>query len=194
MFLIILNDDLIVGKGAHRACYRHPHLYNRCIKISHKKHQKHAKEQLKEISYYDFLIRRNIRWDLLTRYHGVIDTNMGVGYMFDLVINPNHEPAKTLEHYLNGPLPAGTVDSLLKLKVYLMDNAIVTSELKPRNIACTINKEGGIDSCVIVDDIGNKEFIPVSNYFRFAAQYKIARKWRRFESRLNGFGISLSEK
>lgn len=185
IILIILNDDLIIGKGAHRTCYRHPDKYNVCIKISH---QNDSKEQAREISYYRHLDNRNIRWDLLTRYHGVVHTNIGIGYAFDLVIDPDNQPAKTLEYYLNGSVLEGISDSLLRLKDYLIQNSIITNEIKPRNIACIINN-GKMESCVIVDDIGNTEFIPISSYSRLLAKSKINRKWKRFASRLNNLGI-----
>lgn len=41
---------------------------------------------------------------------------------------------------------------------------------------------------VLIDNIYNSEFIPVSNYCRFFAKRKIDRKWQRFEdSLLNAF-------
>lgn len=183
--LIVLNDDLIIGKGLHRTCYRHPDTYNLCIKINHKKD---SQEQIRELSYYEHLNNRNIPWDLLTRYHGIVHTNMGAGYAFDLVIDSDNQPSKTLEYYLNESALKGIASSLLKLKAYLMQNSIITKELWPRNIAC-VNNNGIIESCVIVDDIGNTEFIPISTYFRIPAKNKINRKWKRFEDRLSELGL-----
>lgn len=183
--MIKLNDDLVIGKGIHRTCYRHPDKSNLCVKINHKKD---SQEQLRELSYYEHLNNRNIPWDLLTRFHGVVNTNKGMGYAFDLVIDPDNQPSKTLEYYLNESALKGIASSLLRLKAYLTKNSIITNELKPRNIAC-VNKNGITESCVIVDDIGNTEFIPISTYFRLPAKIKINRKWRRFEERLNDLGL-----
>ena len=120
----------------------------------------------------------------------MVETNIGTGYIFDLVVDSNNQPSKTLEYYLNQPNTEALVEPLLKLKVYLIQNLVITKEIKPRNIAC-INNNGIIERCVIVDDIGNTEFFPISNYVSSLAKSKIDRKWRRFESSLNNSGLSL---
>ena len=185
--MIILDDDLIVGKGSHRVCYRHPDIDKLCIKVSH---EGFSQEQDYELAYYQRLNNRKIEWDLLTRYHDVVETNIGTGYIFDLVVDSNNQPSKTLEYYLNQPNTEALVEPLLKLKVYLIQNLVITKEIKPRNIAC-INNNGIIERCMIVDDIGNTEFFPISNYVSSLAKSKIDRKWRRFESSLNNSGLSL---
>ncbi|WP_171036139.1 MULTISPECIES: YrbL family protein [unclassified Pseudoalteromonas] len=186
--MISLNDDLIVGKGAHRTCYRHPEAHNLCIKVSR---EGFSQEQDQELAYYKRLSNRNIQWQLLARYHGTVHTNIGTGYVFDLVIDANNQPAKTLEHYLNQPNSEALAEPLLNLKDYLLHNLVITKEIKPRNIAC-VNNNGTIERCVVVDDIGNTEFFPISNYVSSSAKRKINRKWQRFEASLNELGLSLN--
>lgn len=185
--MIVLNDDIIIGKGSHRACYRHPDIDKLCIKVSH---EGSLQEQDHELAYYKRLNNRNIQWDLLTRYHGMVKTNIGAGYVFDLVTDSNNQPSKTLEYYLNQPNIELLAGPLLKLRDYLIQNLVITKEIKARNIAC-INNNGVIESCVLVDDIGNTEFIPFSDYFNLSAKRKINRKWHRFESSLHELGLSL---
>lgn len=185
--MIALENDLLIGKGAHMSCYRHPDLDGLCIKVSH---EGFSHEQVQELAYYQRLNNKKIQWDLLTRYHGVVETNIGKGYVFDLVRDPNNQTSKTLEHYLNEPNSEALAAPLLKLKDYLIQNSVITREIKPRNIAC-INNNGIIERCVIVDDIGNTEFFPISNYVSTMAKRKIARKWQRFESGLNRQGLYL---
>lgn len=120
----------------------------------------------------------------------MVETNIGTGYVFDLVADSDNQPSKTLEYYLNQPNIELLAGPLLNLKDYLIQNLVITKEIKARNIAC-INNNGVIESCVIVDDIGNTEFIPFSDYFTLLAKRKINRKWRRFESSLHEFGLSL---
>jgi len=184
--LITLNDELIVGQGFHRTCFRHPEKHDLCVKISHSENQK---AQTRELSYYQLLVDRGIRWDCLSRYHGTANTNIGIGHVFDLIIDSNNQPSKTLEYYLKGEVPEGITASLLTLKNYLLKHSIITTELKPRNIVCR-NKDGVIKDCVIIDDIGNTEFFPVSNYSPLLATLKINRKWRRFETKLIDLGLS----
>jgi hypothetical protein len=42
----------------------------------------------------------------------------------------------------------------------------------------------GDGKLVIVDNVGNSDFIPLSKYNSVFARLKIARKWRRFETQL----------
>jgi hypothetical protein len=55
--------------------------------------------------------------------------------------------------------------------------------LKPKNILFRLD---GPDSgtLVIVDNIGNSDFVPLADYSAALARRKIRRKWRRFEASL----------
>ena len=169
-------------------CYKHPSNSNLCIKICF---SENSKAQLRELNYYNHLLNRNIKWDLLTRFHGVVQTNMGAGYVFDLVTDDNYQPSKTLEYYLKESVPNGTVKALLRLKHYLLQHSIVTTSLRPNNIVCKTNNSM-TEKAIIVDDIGNTEFIPISSYSPHFAKRKIGRKWRRFERLLNHQGLDIS--
>ncbi len=175
-----------MGRGFHRSCYRHPEDSRLCIKVLDGDHQKEAD---REIAYYRQLERRGVTWEMLARYHGSIETNLGLGQVFDFITDPNGETAKTLEYYMKSQELSDNLDSgdkeklilsLQKLKCYLLDNKIITTEIKPRNIVCQ-RFNGQEFRAVIVDDIGNTEFVPFSSYIGFLGKAKINRKWERFE-------------
>ena len=64
-----------------------------------------------------------------------------------------------------------------------MQNLIITMTLKPKNIL--LQQYGaGRGRLVIVDNIGNSDFIPLANHSPWLARRKIRRKWRRFEASL----------
>jgi len=66
------------------------------------------------------------------------------------------------------------------LKRYLLKWKILTLALKPQNIVYKkINESEGI--LVVIDNIGNSDFIPICNYVNWMAAQKIHRKWQRFE-------------
>ena len=73
--------------------------------------------------------------------------------------------------------------ALLVLKQYLLQWKIVTITLKPQNIVFkkTNESEGFL---VVIDNIGNSDFIPICNYVGWMATRKIHRKWQRFEDSL----------
>ena len=56
-------------------------------------------------------------------------------------------------------------------------------ELKSKNIVYRkTNATDGI--LMLIDNIGNSDFIPIGNYIQFLSTKKINRKWRKFELRL----------
>jgi serine/threonine protein kinase len=146
------------------------------------------KESKREQSYYRLLEKRNISWEMLPRYYGVIESNLGHGAVFDLIRDYDGEISKTLEYYLSSSeilelqCPC-FLQAFYSLKKYLYKYKIIPMDLKPENILYkkTSDKDGDL---VIIDNIGNSDFIPVCNYVGYLATKKILRKWHRFEHNL----------
>lgn len=183
--MIHIDPSGLVGKGKRRECYVHPQNRNRCVKIVVAGDNK---ETSRELSYYDFLDKRNILWTNLPRYYGTVETNLGTGYVFELIQDYDGKISKTLERYLSSTKDTesnchGLSQALALLKKYLIQHRIMTMELRPKNIAYRkINDSEG--SLILVDNIGNSDFIPICKYIQFLATNKINRKWRNFELRL----------
>jgi hypothetical protein len=183
--MLKLESSALIGRGLRRECYFHPEDENKCIKIvvagDHK-------ETLREQSYYRLLAKRNIAWERLARFYGNVETNLGEGAVFELIRDYNREVSKTLVHYFSTDKKIGRNDrylchALRELKRYLLKWNIVTISLKPQNIVFKkTNESGGF--LVIIDNIGNSDFIPICNYVNWMAKRKIHRKWQRFEELL----------
>ena len=181
--MLILESSLLIGRGLRRECYFHPEDEGKCVKVvvagDHK-------ETVREQSYYRLLERRQISWEMLARFYGNVETNRGTGAVFELIRNYNGEVAKTLEHYFSATLESDLDYHILslrlpRLKQYLLQWNIVTMSIKPQNIVFkkTNATEGDL---VVIDNIGNSDFIPICNYVGFMAKAKIRRKWQRFEN------------
>jgi len=69
------------------------------------------------------------------------------------------------------------------LKQYLLKWKIVTMTIRPGNVVFK-KKNASDGALVIIDNIGNSDFIPICNYVDFIAMRKIRRKWQRFEDSL----------
>ena len=185
--MIVINSSDIVGKGLHRECHTHPEDNNLCIKVAV---NENIKETLREQKYYLFLKKRGISWDMLPKFYGNIETNMGPGAVFDLIRNHDGSVSKTLEHYLSSNREAdrcynGLSKAFYALKNYLLNEQITTMTIKPKNLLYQeLNTDKGKDkgTLFIVDNIGNSDYIPLCNYSRWFANKKIHRKWQRFES------------
>ena len=184
MIKIIKFDNLtLVGKGLHRECYRHPGNNKLCIKILFSNAYSEVKREKK---YYAHLQKRNISWEMIPRFYGEINTPLGMGYIFDLILDHDGSVAKTLDYYLSSSDSLNKINkhalrqALSRLKRYLLQQRIITMTLHPKNIGCQINKSGEV--CLyIIDSIGNSDFIPLCNFVAWLARKKILRKWKRLE-------------
>lgn len=181
--MIELAPDHRFAGGLHRDCYVHPADETLCIKVSLRGN---FRETTREAKYYRHLERRHVPWDLLPRFHGIVETSLGPGAVFDLVRDHDGKVSDTLEHYLRSPAStAANIDGLThafrSLRAYLIEHRIITRTLKAKNIA--YQKTGsGNGRLVIIDNIGNTEFFPIGNYVGYFARRKISRKWGQFEA------------
>ena len=180
--MLDLDAAVLVGKGLHRECYEYPGDSTRCVKVVV---AGNSDENRREARYYQRLARRRISWELLSNFHGLEPTSMGEGAVFDLVRDFDGCVSQTLGHYLESPALSANHEVILagafaELKGYLLRNRVVTMTLKSKNILLqkTTQETGKL---VIVDNVGNSDFIPLSNYIGCLARRKILRKWRRFE-------------
>ena len=183
--MLKLESSALLGRGLRRECYFHPEDENKCVKIVVAgDHRETAREQ----SYYRLLEKRNIAWEMLARFYGNVETNLGEGAVFELIRDYSGEVSKTLVHYFSAPNKTDRnyqylYQALPALKQYLLKWKIVTIALKPQNIVYkkTNESEGFL---VVIDNIGNSDFIPICNYVDWMATRKIHRKWQRFEDLL----------
>ena len=170
-----------IGEGEDRLCLPHPLDSKKCIKVM--KHPRAIKQMKSDMYWYQrFAADKQISWQMISKYHGRIDTNYGIGLVFDLVYDYNGEISKNLNYYLklnddtfNKQLP----QHLQQLKEFLLSQEIIFRDLSADNILCQFHDEKNF-TLVIIDGIGNNEFIPVSTYISFFAKRKIKRKWEKF--------------
>lgn len=181
MDMIELQENQLVGKGLHREVYVHPDDSSLCVKVVVLRGEE---ETRREQAYYKLLQRRNIVWDMLPQFYGVVETNKGEGAVFELIRDVDGSVSKTLEYYLQSAqlteqYSQGIQHSLQLLKDYLLSQNIITMTIKPKNIVYKKQDEqSGL--CVIIDNIGNSDIVPLSSYSSFFGRKKIMRKWTRF--------------
>jgi hypothetical protein len=180
--MLELDPHALIGKGLHRECFVHPEDPSRCIKIVV---AGSGNENRREQAYYAALARRGVSFEMLPMFHGLVQTSLGEGAVFDLVRDYDNRISFTLGHYLQSEKltsahAAALRQALQDLKNYLLEQRIITMTLKPKNILFQLaTAESG--KLVIVDNIGNSDFFPIANFSPRLARWKIIRKWRRFE-------------
>ncbi|GAB1267401.1 PhoP regulatory network protein YrbL [Aurantivibrio infirmus] len=183
--MLQLNSSHYVGKGLHRVCYVHPDQPRLCVKVVVNGNNQETK---REYDYYQHLQKRNIDWTMLPQFYGETPTDQGNAGVFDLIRDYNGEVSKTLASYLSSndiseQEASAICEAFMTLKSYLLDNRIVTMTIKPKNILFQ-KSSATSGKLVIVDNIGNSDFIPIANYLTFFAHRKIMRKWRHFETNI----------
>lgn len=176
---LVLAPHLFVAEGTDRKCYRHPADERRCIKVLHP--DTRPARFRRELRYYRRLHRRGVDFVHLTPFHGLVDTNLGRGAVFDLVLDDDLRISRSLHHYLaknDRAFNAWIVDEIEYLKQNLYDQWIVFHDLNPTNI---LVKRLGFDSyhLVVIDAIGDNHFVPLASYSARFARRNMVRAWNR---------------
>lgn len=194
---IQLDDSLLYGQGSHKKCFLHPHNKNLCIKIAY--NEGGQKDLIREINYIDVLKRRHKDYSILPKYFGKVNTNLGTGYVFEIIRDYNNGRTQTLEDFITDlnlfSQNYSLIVSLLKeLKEKLYKNEIITMLLFPENILFQKTDENNY-RVRIVNDMGSAVLIPLEYHFKYFAHTKILRRWKMFlEVLRNKYASHLSEK
>ena len=182
--MLDLSKASLVGKGSSRLCYVHPEDDRKCVKVIYtRKHEINAVE----MKHYRRFQRRHVSWELMARPSGFVETTEGEGLVFSLARDYDGEISKPLEHYLS-PVDSRHYRELLRtaleeFKSFLFSEGIVVRELKLDNVLFQrISEEQG--RLVLIDGVGNNQFLPLANYSRTFARRMLRRKWKQFEADL----------
>ena len=180
--ILQLDDTLLYGQGSHKKCFLHPHNKNLCIKIAY--NEGGQKDLIREINYIDVLKRRHKDYSILPKYYGKVNTNLGTGYVFEIIRDYNNGRTQTLEDFITDlnlfSQNYSLIVRLLKeLKEKLYKNEIITMVLFPENILFQKTDENTY-RVRIVNDMGSAVLIPLEYHFKYFAHTKILRRWKMF--------------
>jgi hypothetical protein len=198
--MITLKHSRPLFVGGTRYCFQHPEHRDRCIKVlrpdrtgvARKRLRRDLKrwlparfldDQRKEIKAYSALLAQASErlWRHVPRYHGTVDTDMGIGIVTQLMRNADGSWPANLETLL----PQGIDDALAAgIEEFLQavsELRILSRDLLAHNIIAV--KEVAGYRVMLVDGIGNAELIPLSSWFDGFARRKTRRKIQRFRAR-----------
>ncbi len=184
--MIDLTDAYLLGKGSSRECYVHPQDRNKCVKVTFSPDAAIMREEMK---YYRKYTRRGISWEMMARTYGYVNTSLGLGAVFSLARDYTGEISSPLVDYLQGQRDSCKLHgqelftALLSFRSYLFRQRIIVRELKADNLIYqrVTPDEGRL---ILVDGVGNNEFLPVANYSVLFARRTLRRKWAKFEHSL----------
>lgn len=176
--MLTLTEELYIAEGLIRKCYKHPTDNNVCVKIC--KPTTRAESRLKKELLYLTKIQKNKSTDVpYAKFLGEIDTNLGTGYLYDMVCDEkSNELSKTLEYYLNKK-NSNVFNTILEkaicdLKEKMIKYKVFSNDLNARNICCKYLANGGIE-LIIVDGMGHRDFLPLADYIKYFAKKKVNR-------------------
>jgi len=178
-----------MGRGAFQKCYIHPNNENLCIKISDPTTGDKTRFS-SEMKYYNKIKNRDtskFEYAFYARYHGEAMTNLGVGFVYDLIRDETTQKISlTLADYLKMPnCPfADTlfINGLERLKQQMIKHKIIVRDLSGENICCKILKNESIE-LVVIDGVGHRDFLPLADWVHVFTKKKVKRIF--FKKRLN---------
>jgi len=183
--MIILEKERdYIAEGMYQVCYRHPENKSVCIKIS--KPNAILQRVEKEVKYYKQLNKKKrlkLKNLFYAKYLEEIETNLGVGYTYDFVIDETSgEVSKTLEDYLLHPdveVPLNMLQQKYETLIASMINhRVMAVDLWARNICCQRMEDGSV-RLVIIDGLGHRDFFPFVDWFSYFTKKKLYRRMRK---------------
>lgn len=182
--ILQLNDKLFIGHGYHKNCYHHPFDKSLCIKLAY--NEEGQKDLSRELKYLAVLKKKDKDYSVLPKYYGPVQTNLGLGHVYELLEDYDGQKSKTLKDYLTDAsllkanLPM-LITELKKLKTTLIDNEILTMGIASENILFQRkNPADKLPSLRVINDMGSPALIPLEYHFSCFAKAKVKRHWQRF--------------
>ena len=175
-----------IGVGQERACYLHPDDAHKVIKIQKGESDKQTR---RELILYNNLARRKMRnFKHIPQYYGQLKTNLGEGFVVDLVVDYDGGVSRSLWwHFEQGYPLAEFLPYLDELRQYLLDNLVIFSVDMGRYNILFQKISPQQARLVVIDGLGNHSSINWLDNIAWFAQRKIERRWQRFISRLQNF-------
>lgn len=187
-----MNHDVIqitsepIGVGQERACYQHPDDAGKVIKTQKGESYKQTRRELR---LYNTLDRRGMcNYEHIPRYYGLVETNLGQGFVVDKIVDYDGEVSRSLWwHFERGYPVSEFLPYLEELRQYLLDNLVMFSVDMGRFNVLFQKLSPTQARLVVIDGLGDHAAINWLDKFGWIARRKINRRWQRFIGRLRNY-------
>jgi hypothetical protein len=205
---IILKTSHPIAQGQTQSIYVHPDNSKLLIKVRHHEKLQRAYERKlggliglnrphgiyttwhRELQhYFSVSFRLGFHPPVLQEYHGVVETDLGLGLVVGRISDRTGNLAPTLAHVVSR---SGLTDELLtkvrNLLRELNDLKISTNDVSVKNIVYGWSASSG-DHLVLIEGIGVNTFIPLarfSNYFNIRSNNRHFARTIRSLEKLDG--------
>lgn len=191
--MLMLEDDLFIGKGLHKAAFIYPGQPDKVVKVPFDPRDAELRH---ELAYRRSRHWRHLGSELLAGYYGPVETNKGRGYVFERVVNADGTACETMAERLQRlekqavclkeqgsetlqSLREETAGWLRAFTEQMQSERILTNDT-----ACQDNwvwQESGQEGrWRVIDNIGSPVAIPLVYYWDFMTRRHIERWRRRF--------------
>lgn len=184
--MIVLKDQTPIAAGTSQFVYAHPDdsallikvlkreklqkSYDRKVggRIGYKRRHGLYVTWMRELEhYFSVTIRLGYRPTFLQRYHGVFDTDLGLGMVVGKETDRSGNLAPTLQTLArSGKLTTEMKQQFQGLLTQLNELRISTTDINMNNIVCSWSESAG-DHLVLIEGIGVNTFIPLAKFSNY---------------------------
>ena len=192
MDLVNLDDSMFIGKGAFKAAYRDPRDEKRCIKvlITDK-----TLDIDREINYRNIRDRRGKTSKILTRYYGTVNTNKGIGYVFEYIMDYNGKLSQPIDKFFENirkekkwtELEFTVYKNTILERFYteFVNEVVIVTGVECCNFLVQRNSDDEYDvSLRIIDNIVIRTLIPLVGYVDYFGKKYCKKYWKRLLAEL----------
>ena len=182
--MIKLDRSLLIKEGSKRSCYQNPACADHCMKVVHTGGIHTHLRTLREIKYIKKYKSQNLK--RIPYYYGSTKTNLGIGYIFEKVKDWNGKASVTLIDFIKKNRDCKNIQVMI-LQMYdsFLAHRAVISDLHPDNIVVNFKKKESYPYLMLIDGIGNSDFIKVCDYSKYFYKKKLNRKFNRLVKSLD---------
>jgi len=181
-----LTNARVLARGSERICYLHPEDPGKCIKVAI---APGSRQQQRELQFFRRLARRGGGWQHIPRFHGTVDTSLGTGLVVSRVRDYDGATSADLDSFIQRGETQGFPPALEQLKACFRERNIITCDMSLKNFLVR-RLSPTTNELVMVDGLGNREFIPLASWLPAWGRMKMKRRWKRFDRKLSTTGSS----
>lgn len=167
-----ITEDYFMGKGIAKRVYQHPEDHDICIKFPNPSKKRALNDIKREIKY---LKRHQDHLVWLAPYLGEIETNLGKGYMYQIVRDESGELSKPITETQWKQNRETVKEKVIVMYEQARVRKAVINDLSLSNIYVR-QKASGFD-LVLIDGFGNNNFVKLADYSRSFLTKKLNRKF-----------------
>lgn len=181
MHKLILDEKDLIGVGCHKRCYRHPVDKDKCVEIIY--NAEGLKDIRRELRYRRYMQEHpSFDYSMLPGYYGECETNLGKGYVYELIVQPDGGICPTFRDYFQhlDMLKAQEdilVEKMRQLQQDMLANEIITMNITEENIVLQTMADGF--RIRLLSDLGSSFFLPTDYWFRSVRLKRVHRHWQK---------------